>query len=79
MKTVNFKYDVDQKVFTPFDEKGIITMLGYDEAGQQYYVKTANNNSWFKEDALKVNEPFDCEQLDSEKMRELTEKDTFTS
>lgn len=52
MKTVEYKYDIDQKVTTPFGEDGIVSMLGFDEAGNQYHVKTANDSQWFKEKQL---------------------------
>lgn len=52
MRTVEYKYDLDEKVSTPFDQVGIVTMLGFDEGGNQYYVKTANTGSWFKESQL---------------------------
>jgi hypothetical protein len=52
MKRVEYKYDIDQKVKTPFGEEGIVSMLGFDEAGNQYHVKTANDSQWFKEKQL---------------------------
>ena len=44
---------MDEAVVTPFGEKGIVTMLGYDGDGPKYYVQTANSNAWFKEGLLK--------------------------
>lgn len=52
MRTVVFQYDVDDKVKTPFGDSGIIQMLGYDDGGVQYYVKTASASNWFKESQL---------------------------
>ncbi len=52
MQQIDFKFDIDQKVKTPFGDEGIITMLGYDDGGKQYYVKTAQNDQWFKENQL---------------------------
>ena len=52
MFTVDYKFTMDQKVTTPFDETGIISMLGFDEAGNQYYVKTKADSKWFKEKEL---------------------------
>lgn len=52
MFTVNFKFKIDQRVITSFDEKGIVTMLGFDDGGQQYYVKTKPDSQWFKEKEL---------------------------
>lgn len=51
---VKFKFKLEQKVITPFDEKGIISMLGYDDGGNTYYVKTNMNSQWFKEKELKL-------------------------
>ena len=52
MKVV-FKHGLDQSVTTIFGEKGIITMLGFDEGGIQYFVKTKSNSQWFKEQEVK--------------------------
>lgn len=52
MKTVEYKFDMDQKVRTPFGDEGIITMLAYDEGGNKYYVQTASTSGWFKEGQL---------------------------
>lgn len=52
MKTVEYKFDMDDAVSTPFGEAGIVTMLGYDEGGNKYYVQTANSAGWFKEGQL---------------------------
>ena len=49
MRTVDFKFDVDDEVVTPFGDDGIISMIGVDEGGNMYYVKTAKNDNWFKE------------------------------
>lgn len=54
MLTIDYKFVLDQKVVTPFDETGIISMLGFDEAGNQYHVKTKSNACWFKENELKA-------------------------
>lgn len=51
---VTFKFCLDQMVLTPFDNKGIITMLGVDDGGNQYYVKSEASSSWFKESQLRV-------------------------
>lgn len=50
---VEFKFIIDQIVITPFDEKGIVTMLGFDDSGQVYYVKSKSSSEWFKEKELK--------------------------
>jgi hypothetical protein len=53
MTTVEYKFDIDQKVNTPFG-LGIITMLGYDEGGAKYYVVTGSNSAWLKEALLEA-------------------------
>jgi len=53
MKTINFEFELNEFVMTPFDEKGIITMLGFDSDEQQYFVKTKFQSDWFKEKMLK--------------------------
>ncbi len=52
MKTIEFKYELDEKVITPFGDLGIIGMLGFDDGGPQYYVKTSVASNWFKESQL---------------------------
>lgn len=37
---VEFKYELEQRITTPFGKDGIITMLGFDDGGIQYFVKT---------------------------------------
>ncbi len=49
--TINFKFEMDQKVKTPFED-GIIEMLGYDDGGVKYYVTTKSNGAWYKEKEL---------------------------
>ena len=56
MKEVLFKYDLDQRVVTPFGDAGLIQMLGYDDAKEQYFVKTKDNSQWYKEDQIKAAE-----------------------
>ena len=52
MKTVHFMFDVGERVETCFDDIGIITMCGYDDAGIKYYVQRDQNSDWFKEKDL---------------------------
>jgi hypothetical protein len=48
--TVEFKFNVDQRVRVPFfGAMGIISMLGYDDNGIVYYVKIQGGGNWFKE------------------------------
>lgn len=49
---VTFKFTIDQKVTTPFGEPGIISVLGVDECGITYFVKTSAGGNWFKESQL---------------------------
>lgn len=54
MKTVNFKFVLDQMVDTPLGETGIVSMLGVDGEGVKCYVHTPNNGTWWKEKQLKA-------------------------
>lgn len=56
--TTTFKFVLDQKVTTPFGKLGIVTMLGFNDGGNQYYVKTESESQWFKEKELEENDPF---------------------
>ena len=51
---VEFRFFMDDKVITPFGDEGIVQMLGYDDAKEQYFIKTANSNQWYKEHQLKA-------------------------
>jgi phage pi2 protein 07 len=51
-RTVNFKFNIDQRVLTILEEPVIITMLGVDEGGIIYYVQGKNNSGWYKENLL---------------------------
>ena len=52
MEKVEFKFTIDQRVTTPFDDEGIIVMLGFDDGGKCYFVKSAKDSKWFKEKEL---------------------------
>ena len=52
MKTVNFKFNIDDQVLTPFGDEGFIEMLGYREGGPCYYVQSQIKGEWFKERQL---------------------------
>lgn len=56
MRTIDFKFDVDDDVITPFGDHGIVSMLGHDESGNLYYVKTSKGGEWFKEKQLTAKE-----------------------
>lgn len=49
---VEFKFEVDQRVATPFDDKGIVVMCAIDDGGTRYFVKTSTGGNWFKETEL---------------------------
>ncbi len=49
MQEISYKFSVDDRVTTPFGDTGIITMLGFDDGGNQYHVKTKLSSKWFKE------------------------------
>lgn len=46
---VEFKFTIDDKVKTPFGKDGIVTMLGVDDGGVKYYIKTGESSDWHKE------------------------------
>lgn len=53
MPTIDYKFELDQRVVTPFGDSGIVTSLGFDDGGNTYYVKTrAAESNWFKEKEL---------------------------
>lgn len=49
---VSYEYSIDDKVKTPFGAVGIVTMLGFDDGGKCYHVKTEKSANWFKEKEL---------------------------
>jgi hypothetical protein len=49
MTTVEFTFNLDQEVITPFGKEGIIEMLAFDGEGQKYWIQTEQGGSWFKE------------------------------
>lgn len=52
MKSVDFKFDIDDRVKTVFGDVGIIDNLGFDDAGVRYWVKRSSESQWFKEAEL---------------------------
>jgi hypothetical protein len=51
--TVNFKFQVDQKVkVEKLGITGIVTVCGIDDSGNTYYVDTGNSGSWYAERLL---------------------------
>ncbi len=51
---VEYKYTIGQHVVTPFDSEGFVSMLGFDEGGAQYHVKTKDKDRWYREAQLKT-------------------------
>lgn len=51
---VEFKFELNQRVETPFGEKGIVRMMGIDDGGKKYFVLMKNNENWFQESELQV-------------------------
>ena len=51
---VTFKHNLNEKIETPLGDKGMITMLGVDEGGNQYFITTPGNsdNRWWSEKQL---------------------------
>jgi len=49
-----FKFSLDERVKTLFEELGVISMLGFDESGNVYYVKTKDKEGWYKEKHLSL-------------------------
>lgn len=54
MIKVEFKFNLNDKVLTPFGSMGIVKMLGIDGEGIKYYVLTENNSDWFIENELNL-------------------------
>jgi len=54
MQEVSYKFSIDDRVKTPFGNPGIVTMLGLDDGGNKYYVKTELDSQWYKERDLDV-------------------------
>lgn len=52
MKTVNFQFELGDKVTTPFGDPGLVSMLGVNDGGNCYYIKTQAGGNWFKEREL---------------------------
>lgn len=54
MKTVEYKFDLDEKVeCIVTGEMGVVGMLGLDDGGVQYFVKTKTSSNWWKEKQIK--------------------------
>lgn len=52
MKTINFKFDLNQKIITPLGNLGIVTMCAFDSGGNEYYVITSKTQTWYLESLL---------------------------
>ena len=53
-KTVEFGFDIDDEVVTKFGDPRVVVMLGYDDGGVQYCVKTDKGSEWYKEKLVKA-------------------------
>ena len=50
---VEFNFDIDDQVATPFGDKGYITMCAFDEnRAKTYYVKTSKQEGWYMENKI---------------------------
>jgi hypothetical protein len=50
MKTVEFKFDIDQKVrVEKLGIDGFVTVCAIDDCGNCYFVKTTNGGDWYYE------------------------------
>ena len=47
-----FKFNLDQRVVTPFGDVGIVSTCAVDDGGNTYFVKTQAGGNWFKESQL---------------------------
>jgi hypothetical protein len=53
MKTVNFKFDLDQKVkVEKLGIVGVVTMCALEKGGPIYLIKTGTNSDWYTESLL---------------------------
>lgn len=53
-----FKFELRERVLTPFGEKGMVTFCGVDRGGNRYLVEMPKARSdWFNEEDLKRVEP----------------------
>ncbi len=51
-KVVEYKFGLDEMVATDLRGPGRISMLGFDDSGVVYFVKTKDGGTWFKEKFL---------------------------
>lgn len=49
MPAITFKFEIDQRVTTPFGDVGVVDVQAVDAGGITYYVKTAAGGNWLKE------------------------------
>jgi uncharacterized protein YodC (DUF2158 family) len=58
MRTVEFKFDVDEMVtIKPTGKGGIVTDLSFGDAGNRYYVETDASGAWWAERQLSPGVP----------------------
>ena len=56
-KEVKFRFELYDRVNTPLVEEGIITMLGVDDGGNQYFVSNNKDgvaDKWWHESQLRL-------------------------
>jgi hypothetical protein len=55
--TVEFAFEIDQKVKTPIGDLGIVTNLCINNTKQkQVFIQTSNGGDWWREDQIKAAE-----------------------
>lgn len=52
MRTIEFNFDLGEKVKTLFGDDGVVSMCALDGEGKVYFVKTSTNDQWYKEKQL---------------------------
>ncbi|MCK4891549.1 MAG: hypothetical protein KAS78_02665 [Candidatus Pacebacteria bacterium] len=52
--TIVFKFNINDQVHTPFNERGIVEGLFFDGYRNQYSVRVARGDKWFKETELRI-------------------------
>ena len=53
MDVIHFKYNLNEKVLTPFHEVGFIQTQAVDAGGIMYDVQTMHIDRWHREDTLR--------------------------
>ena len=53
-KPVRFKFALEQKVQTPFDNMGIVAMQAVDAGGVHYFIQMEKSLCWYRESQLRA-------------------------